>query len=208
MVDVVHGVPHCGARCDHGQAHVGGRANDRPGCHVGSQRGTETSSGLADKLPSSAGFFTIFTVMMTLSQVQLMATALTTIESYAIRSQRDRERAALAAQYGFCGYARKIKAKRRWQREWGDMATEGNRWWTGGWGREIKQVKGESLAGWFCGLRRGLGTTMCRADHPARARHAVPLGRPMGDGMTYQQNPRFGPGGIRRKREEWPEPLR
>lgn len=36
----------------------------------------------------------------------------------------------------------------------------------------------------------------------------LPIGRPKGDGMEYEQNPRFGPSGERRKREDWPEHLR
>jgi palmitoyltransferase len=98
----------------------------------------------------SAAFFTIFTIMMTATQLQLLSTALTTIESYSIASQRDRERAALARQFGFCGYRDKVKTRKRWEREWGKIATEGNRWWIGGSGREIRQTMGDDPLGWIC----------------------------------------------------------
>lgn len=37
---------------------------------------------------------------------------------------------------------------------------------------------------------------------------AVPIGRRASDGLEYPLNPRFGPGGIWRPREQWPEELR
>jgi palmitoyltransferase len=145
--------------------------------------------------------------MMTATQLQLLSTALTTIESYSIASQRDRERAALARQFGFCGYRSKVKTRKRWEREWGKIATEGNRWWIGGSGREIRQTMGDDPLGWICewSASRALVAPIRLI---AFSTLLVPVGRPKGDGVNFEQNPRFGPGGIRRRREEWPESLR
>ncbi len=112
--------------------------------------------GIVDLTPplssSSTGFFALFTVMMAISQLQLLASSLTTIESFSIRSQRDRERATLS-RLGFCAFRDKMQTKRRWEKEWGDFGTEGNRWWVGPASREIKQTMGDDPLGWICELQ-------------------------------------------------------
>lgn len=75
--------------------------------------------------------------------------ALTTIESYTLRSQHDRERRLLSTQFGFFSWRLKRKVIKRWKREYGDMGTEGNRWWVGGVKREWTMLMGDSVLGWI-----------------------------------------------------------
>ncbi|KAG7529039.1 hypothetical protein FFLO_05801 [Filobasidium floriforme] len=132
-----------------------------------------------------SGFFTLFTASMLLSHMQLIAVGMTTIESFSMRSQLDRERAFLTRQFGVCGWTRKRKAMKTWGREWGDLKDEGNRWFLGpGPYDEWKRVMGDSPVGWI-----------------------LPVGRSKGDGIHFPQNPRFAPDGTRRRRQDWPAEL-
>ncbi|KAF5326794.1 hypothetical protein D9619_004046 [Psilocybe cf. subviscida] len=72
-----------------------------------------------------------------------------------------------------------------WDREWGAPGTEGNIWWRGSVYQEWTDVMGKSWLGWI-----------------------LPIGRPMGDGLSYPVNPRFDDDGRWRRRSEWPEALR
>jgi palmitoyltransferase len=101
-------------------------------------------------IPHRSGFFTLFTASMLLSHMQLIAVGMTTIESFSMRSQLDRERAFLTRQFGVCGWTRKRKAMKTWGREWGDLKDEGNRWFLGpGPFDEWKRVMGDSPVGWI-----------------------------------------------------------
>ncbi|GHJ87259.1 hypothetical protein NliqN6_3661 [Naganishia liquefaciens] len=131
------------------------------------------------------GFFTVFTVAMTFSHIAMACSALTTLESFSIRDQRDRESHLLAQKYGFFKWRTKHQTLKRWNHEYGDLKTEGNRWYVGGPGREWRQLMGDDPIGWI-----------------------LPLGHSKGNGAHWEQNPRFGPNGERRKRQEWPEHLR
>lgn len=105
------------------------------------------------KLDRSGGFFTVFTFTMTLSHVAMTCTALTTIESFTIRDQRDRESHLLAQKYGFFKWRTKTQTLRRWNHEYGDLKTEGNRWYIGGPIREWRLLMGDDPVGWVCESR-------------------------------------------------------
>ncbi|KAJ9100582.1 hypothetical protein QFC21_003626 [Naganishia friedmannii] len=131
------------------------------------------------------GFFSVFTITMVLSHIAMACSAMTTIESYSIRDQRDRESHLLAQKYGFFKCRTKTRTLRRWNYEYGDLKTEGNRWYIGGPMREWKLLMGDDPLGWI-----------------------LPIGQAKANGIHWEQNPRFGPNGERRKRDEWPENLR
>lgn len=88
---------------------------------------------------------------MLASHVQLISIGMTTIESFSLRSQLDRERAFLTRQFGVCGWFRKRRAMKAWGREWGDLKNEGNRWFVGPSAfDEWKRVMGDSPVTWIC----------------------------------------------------------
>jgi hypothetical protein len=100
---------------------------------------------------------------MLLSHMQLIAVGMTTIESFSMRSQLDRERAFLTRQFGVCGWTRKRKAMKTWGREWGDLKDEGNRWFLGpGPYDEWKRVMGDSPVGWI--REQHLSSRLLRLD--------------------------------------------
>jgi palmitoyltransferase len=86
---------------------------------------------------------------MTLSHIAMVCSAMTTIESYSIRDQRDRESHLLAQKYGFFKCRTKTRTLRRWNYEYGDLKTEGNRWYVGGPMREWKLLMGDAPLGWI-----------------------------------------------------------
>ncbi|KAJ9100326.1 hypothetical protein QFC20_005458 [Naganishia adeliensis] len=148
--------------------------------------GTEGSlDGQMLALVIIGGFFTVFTFTMTLSHIAMASTALTTIESFTTRDQRDRESHLLAQKYGFFKWRTKTQTLKRWNHEYGDLKTEGNRWYVGGPMREWRLLMGDDPVGWI-----------------------LPIGHAKADGLAFEQNPRFGAHGERRKREAWPEHLR
>lgn len=132
-----------------------------------------------------AAMFAAFTTTMGLGHIGLITSALTTLESFSIRAQRDRERHLLQQSYGFFKLGTKRRLLKKWNRDYGDLKTEGNRWYVGPAMWEWRRTMGDSPLGWV-----------------------LPIGRPKGDGLAYDQNPRFAADGRRRKREEWPEDLR
>ena len=98
----------------------------------------------------SAGFFTFFTTSMLLSHMQLISIGMTTIESFSLRSQLDKERAMLSSQFGVCAWGKKRRTMKTWTREWGDLKTEGNRWYIGpGAYDEWKRVMGDNPLWWI-----------------------------------------------------------
>ena len=98
----------------------------------------------------SSGFFTFFTTSMLLSHIQLISIGMTTIESFSLRSQLDKERAMLSSQFGVCAWGKKRRTMKTWTREWGDLKTEGNRWYIGpGAYDEWKRVMGDNPLWWI-----------------------------------------------------------
>lgn len=152
----------------------------------------------------SGGFFTVFTFTMTLSHIAMASTALTTIESFTIRDQRDRESHLLAQKYGFFKWRTKTQTLKRWNHEYGDLKTEGNRWYVGGPMREWRLLMGDDPVGWIC--KSSIRPEERYSDWIFS--RAVPIGHAKADGLAFEQNPRFGAHGERRKREAWPEHLR
>lgn len=86
---------------------------------------------------------------MTFSHIAMACSALTTIESFSIRDQRDRESHLLAQKYGFFKWRTKHRTLKRWNHEYGELKTEGNRWYVGGPGREWRQLMGDDPLGWI-----------------------------------------------------------
>ncbi len=101
---------------------------------------------------------------------------------------------------------------RGWDRDWGRLTKEGNRWWLGserevGWDNDggVDEKDGGRRGGRGKGAWR---TNMEQALGPSMLLWFVPLGRHPNDGLSFPMNPRFGREGVWRRRNEWPAELR
>ena len=122
-----------------------------------------------------------------------------------------------------------LKAKRKmvkeWDREWGALTKQGNRWWLGS-SQEVEQAKearGQTEPGSghvqhekestdtqarFKGSNRAWRTNMNQALGSPMLLWIFPVGKHPNDGLDFPMNPRFGPDGVWRKRDQWPPHLR
>jgi hypothetical protein len=71
-----------------------------------------------------------------------MIHAMTTIEGVVYRAQMRQQEAILTARYGRGNQIIKQNVRQHWQFLWGDLRTEGNRWWIGGRWNEFAKVMG------------------------------------------------------------------
>jgi hypothetical protein len=71
-----------------------------------------------------------------------MIHAMTTIEGVVYRAQMRQQEAILTARYGRGNQIIKQNVRQHWQFLWGDLRTEGNRWWIGGRWNEFTKVMG------------------------------------------------------------------
>ncbi|WVF69566.1 hypothetical protein IAT40_004344 [Kwoniella sp. CBS 6097] len=131
-----------------------------------------------------AALFGLFTFAMNTTHLHLILSAQTTVESFIARDQREAEDRVLQEEYGyfFHNFERR-KARRRWKKEWGGSSI-GDRWKTGTRRERWEQEMGTNPLGWF-----------------------FPIGRPLGDGVHYESNPRFGPHGEWLMKKDWPKDL-
>ncbi|KAF8512824.1 DHHC palmitoyltransferase-domain-containing protein [Gautieria morchelliformis] len=155
-----------------------------------------------------SGLFTLFTVALLLSQIHFILLNMTTVEHLGMQRMRDRERSVLDRMTRFpCSCSsepnfspadgplasrspvRVLISRRRilkqWDAEWGRIDKEGNLWWLGSRRANWETTMGTSKLGWI-----------------------LPIGRSLGDGLTYPTNPRFDHEGRWRRRPEWPDGLR
>ncbi|WVW78199.1 hypothetical protein I302_100150 [Kwoniella bestiolae CBS 10118] len=131
-----------------------------------------------------AALFGLFTFGMFAGHVNLILTGRTTVESYARRDQHDAESRVLQQEYGYFFHNKeRRKVQKKWQEEWGNTPVDAR--WVFGTKREMwEQEMGKSPLGWF-----------------------FPIGRPLGDGIHYDSNPRFGSRGEWLKKKDWPKEL-
>ena len=135
--------------------------------------------------------------MMLLSHIHLILTGKSTSESFAARYQQQREADVLQREFGYLWHnMEKRKVKRKWKEEWGGQAVDA-RWKFGTMRQMWEQEMGKDLLGWMC---------ECNAGTPLNPT-SVPLGRPLGNGIHFPSNPRFGPNGEWMKRRDWPQDL-
>jgi hypothetical protein len=71
-----------------------------------------------------------------------MSYGMTTIEGVVYRAQMRQQEAVLSARYGRGNQIIKHKVREHWQFVWGDLRTEGNRWWIDGRWSECAKVMG------------------------------------------------------------------
>jgi hypothetical protein len=151
----------------------------------------------------------MFTASMFASHTHLICIGMTTIESFSLRSQLDRERAFLSQQFGFCGWTGKRRTMNEWRREWGDLKTDGNRWYLGPKAMdEWKRVMGGRWVEWICEWSGKYVEVRGRVELMCVVYYTVPIGRSAGDGLYFEQNPRFASDGSRMRRHEWASELR
>ncbi|KAF7300383.1 Palmitoyltransferase [Mycena chlorophos] len=143
-----------------------------------------------------SGLFLLFTSSLLGAHIRMILLAQTSVESIPVHTIKDREKAQLAADgWGFwegrCADLEVLFRRRKreilasYDAEWGAPDTEGNIWWPGSMQAAWEDVMGDSMLGWI-----------------------FPTGRPLGDGMSYEPNPRFDKEGRWRRRAEWPAELR
>ncbi|WWC68170.1 uncharacterized protein I206_102093 [Kwoniella pini CBS 10737] len=131
-----------------------------------------------------SALFGLFTFAMCLSHVHLIVTGRTTVESFASRDQHEAESRILQQEYGYFFHNNeRRKVQKKWKEEWGNTPVDAR--WVFGTKLEMwEQEMGKSRLGWI-----------------------LPIGKPLGDGIHYENNPRFGPNGEWLKKKDWPKDL-
>jgi len=169
--------------------------------------------------------FLIFTGALLGTHLFLMGRNMTTIEHVGINRVQGKERVLVDRWFGMqqsqnkkgTSWGGMLKAKRKmvreWDREWGSLTKEGNRWWlgssleadwTGGRGSEkhasAQERQGRRKGAWRTNMSQALGSNVLL--------WVVPVGKQPNEGLEFPMNPRFGPEGVQRRRGEWPSELR
>ncbi|WWD00834.1 hypothetical protein V866_007772 [Kwoniella sp. B9012] len=131
-----------------------------------------------------SALFGLFTFSMCATHVNFIVTGRTTVESYSRRDQHDAESRILQQEYGYFFHnSERRKVQKRWREEWGNTPVDAR--WVFGTKRELwEQEMGKDPLGWI-----------------------LPIGRPLGDGLHFENNPRFGPNGEWLKKKDWPKEL-
>ncbi|SPO22033.1 related to Zinc finger DHHC domain containing protein 2 [Ustilago trichophora] len=187
--------------------------------------------------------FLIFTGALLCTHVWLMGSNMTTIEHVGVSRVQGKERVLVdrwfgmqskqqsgSGKGGFGGLNLKAKRAmvREWDRDWGRLNKEANRWWLGS-SAEVrspsKAEDGQAVDAMSinaahekqrcntptkgCGITKGAWrTNMEQALGPSMLLWVLPLGKHPNEGLEFPMNPRFGAEGVWRKREEWPVELR
>ncbi|KAK2463788.1 hypothetical protein APHAL10511_004186 [Amanita phalloides] len=126
--------------------------------------------------------FGLFLWTLTVSHIMLILGNQTTIESMLIRRMKEREAAQLNKAFACYDLRSKRYMQKEWDREWGDLETEGHLWWIGDRRTAWTDVMGNHVCGWFLPISHGLN-----------------------DGLLYPVNPRFDSEGRWRRRSDWPK---
>ncbi|KAF8588037.1 zf-DHHC-domain-containing protein [Ramaria rubella] len=132
-----------------------------------------------------SGLFMFFTGALFMTQVSLVLFNTTTVEHMGMERMRARELSGLSEGHSYNVLVARRKIVKRWDGEWGRIDTEGNLWWLGSKRANWEATMGRNKWGWI-----------------------LPIGRSLGDGLTYPTNPRFDHDGRWRRRSEWPDGLR
>ncbi|GAC96115.1 vacuole protein [Pseudozyma hubeiensis SY62] len=166
--------------------------------------------------------FLIFTGALLGTHTWLMGHNMTTIEHVGISKTQGRERMlverwfAMQKQTGLKGVKARRNMVREWDAEWGGLTNEGNRWWLGGeyelhlqQQADGAQEKSEHTASHPAKPGKGsFRTNVEQALGSSAVLWFVPLGTHPNEGLHFPMNPRFGEGGVQRKRQDWPPALR
>ncbi|KAF7317895.1 Palmitoyltransferase [Mycena kentingensis (nom. inval.)] len=133
-----------------------------------------------------AALFLLFTGSLFIAHVRMITVAQTTVETFTVQRLKEREDAHLTLDgWGILEFRAKRKIIAQYNADWGNPNTEGNLWWPGSPRKAWEDVMGRGWLGWI-----------------------LPIGRPLGDGLSYEPNPRYDADGIWRRRSEWPPELR
>jgi palmitoyltransferase len=135
-------------------------------------------------LIAMAGLFAMFSWTLVVSHIMLILGGQTTVEHMIIRHMEERESDQLDRAFACWDFRAKRFTRKEWDREWGNLRTEGHIWWMGDGRKAWEDVMGQNVWGWF-----------------------LPIGRGLGDGLSYPVNPRFDAEGRWRRRTEWPPEL-
>ncbi|KLT43515.1 zf-DHHC-domain-containing protein [Cutaneotrichosporon oleaginosum] len=131
-----------------------------------------------------AGILFIFTLLMMFpTHVYLVLVGRSTIESFQTGDQQRAEEAALKLEFNnpMCPTKDVRAVRKQWKEEFGGVAVN-DRWKVGRARDRWRREMGNSPLGWI-----------------------LPIGRPLGDGIHYEQNPRFGPNGEWLPMRQWPQ---
>ncbi|WWC86676.1 uncharacterized protein L201_001553 [Kwoniella dendrophila CBS 6074] len=184
-----HHCRHCGVcvmQFDHHCLWIGqcvGWGNHKVSFPVDLAKSSGTDGQVIAMIALSA-MFGLFTFSMCATHIHLILTGRTTVESYARRDQQEAENRVLQHEYGYFFHnAERRKVQRKWRSEWGSTPVDA-RWVFGSKMDLWEQEMGRDPLGWI-----------------------LPIGRPLGDGIHYESNPRFGPNGEWLKKKDWPKEL-
>lgn len=166
--------------------------------------------------------FFLFTFSLLVTHAWLIVANQTTLEHLGFGRIKRREELLLSSYFsknGQGGPGLHLKERRDirkgWDREWGKL-----RWEINLWKVEVPDTAGtdaadgDDMAQERRPRYRRLSPFAARLANwkqtmgPAWWMWVLPLGRPEGDGLDYDVNPRHGPLGEWRRRPEWPEELR
>lgn len=95
------------------------------------------------------------------------------------------ETTSLNAKYSLFAFKSKIREKRLMDKEWGNLDTEAHLWYQGNKSKNWYNVMGNKRLYWFI----------------------PPPNYTPDKGLEYTPNPRRGPNGEWRRREDWPKEL-
>lgn len=131
--------------------------------------------------------FTLFTSTLLISHVWLVCNGQSTVENLEVKGLKERVKYGTFAvnQDKGCLAIPDKKALHAFEKEWGSPDREGYIWWMGSRRKAWEDIMGDNWVGWF-----------------------LPVGRPLGDGLSYPVNPRFDAQGRWRRKSDWPEELR
>ncbi|KAG8898124.1 hypothetical protein FRB99_007651 [Tulasnella sp. 403] len=126
------------------------------------------------------GLFAIFTGALLGTHIRLLLLNLSTVEEYGIKAMQETESHLLRTMFPWWNWKAMHRTRKTWDKEWGELTTEGNIWWLGSARKNWEQVMGKNPIGWF-----------------------LPIGDSPADGLEYPINPRFTANGIWRRRKDW-----
>ncbi|KAK6993105.1 Palmitoyltransferase [Favolaschia claudopus] len=98
-----------------------------------------------------AALFALFTATLAIEHTRMILFSQTTVESLAIRRQKERDHAGLEASGIACwDFQSRRAALRTYDAEWGAPDKEGNPWWPGSKRKGWEDTMGRGRWGWIC----------------------------------------------------------
>ncbi|CAO1625889.1 unnamed protein product [Sympodiomycopsis kandeliae] len=179
-----------------------------------------TIDGFIISLFPICAVFILFTLPLLITHTYLLISNQSTIEYLAFQRTSRREEVVLSEYFsklnklnnekkpiGYNSFAEKRKMKKLWDQEWGKLKWEINLWKV-----EIPDRSngnaGQEQAGWkSMSFSQGLLQNWKQTMGLHWWMWIVPIGSTPNDGLDYPLNPRHGPYGEWRKRQDWPKEL-